>query len=112
MLICGIVFTPPSSRYAAKEGGWIVQRIDPQPDAAIFQRVTFFGDEVLDGAHWAFPIRRTDQQIAEMKPKLMRTVSGQRNGDRDRVCPFTGLLQNPDPPGTAARCHPRAGGLQ
>src|SRR5262245_54676670 len=90
---CGSTFTrsPPLCMAAQQQSG-IVGRVDTQPDAAPFERMTFAGDQVLHRAHAPARLGGADLQVAEMEPELARPVAGERDRHRHRVVARNRLL--------------------
>ena len=72
------------SRQTAKQQGGIAHRIDPQPDAAPFERIALAGEEVLERRDVAAVVGHADLDIAERQPEFVH-VARQRDGGDDAV---------------------------
>src|SRR5262245_22377667 len=72
-------------REAAEQQCRILLLIDAQPDPAPFQDVPLARDQVFDKFHAPAPARRTDLDIAKMKPELAWSGPRQRYGNGDRI---------------------------
>src|SRR3954471_15296615 len=83
------------SRQAAKEKGRGARGIDPQVEAAPFDRTPLAGDQVLDRGDVLALAADVDLEFADRKPELVRVA---RQGDRGnhRVGPIHRLLHKAD----------------
>src|ERR1700744_6793171 len=91
----GIRFMAVTSRQAAEEQGGIAHRVDPQPNAAPFDRISFAGNEVLDGGHVTALAGRADLNVAERQPEFVR-IARQGDGTHDAIGLVDGFLGKAD----------------
>src|SRR5215831_9461892 len=72
-------------REAAEQQCRILLLIDAQPNPAPFEDVPLASDQVFDKFYASAPARRTDLDIAKMKPELAWSGPRQRHGNGDRI---------------------------
>src|SRR5258708_12772536 len=83
------------SREAAEQQGGVLLLIDAQTDSAPLEDVPFPRDQVFNGFDASARGRRTDFDIAEMKPELPRSGLRQRHPDHPPIVPPHPFLAHP-----------------
>src|SRR4051812_5768825 len=83
------------SRQATEQHSGVAHRIDPQPDAAPFDRIAFAGDQVFDGRDLEALTAGIDLDVAKRQPEFM-DVARERNRHRNGVGMVDRLLHKTD----------------
>src|SRR5712692_1754659 len=84
------------SREAAEQQGGVLLLIDAQTDSAPLEDVPFARDQIFNGFGLPARGRRTDFDIAEVKPELPRSDLCQRHGDGHRIVACYRFLDETD----------------
>src|SRR3977135_3466229 len=83
------------SRQATEQQSRVAHRIDPQPDAAPFDRIAFAGDKFVAARDLAAFTAGIDLGVAERQPEFVH-VARQRDRHRYRIGMVDGLLHKTD----------------
>src|SRR5260370_22780478 len=84
------------SREAAEQQGGVLLLIDAQTDSAALEDVPFASYQIVNGFGLPARGRRTDFDIAEVKPELPRSDLCQRHGDGHRIVACYRFLDETD----------------
>src|SRR5260370_3604927 len=95
-LMSAITSMAQPSREAAEQRGGVLLLIDAQTDRAPLEDVPFARDQIFNEFDPPARGRRTDFDIAEMKPELPRSGLRQRHGDGHRIVPRHRFLDEAD----------------
>src|SRR3954452_19230073 len=83
------------SRQAAEQQCGIARRVDPEADAAPFDRIALARDEVFHRRDGAALVAGADLDVAKRQPEFV-DVARQRDRNRDRIGLIHGLLDETD----------------
>src|SRR5260370_32158021 len=95
-LMSAITSMAQPSREAAEQQGGVLLLIEAQTDSPPLEDVPFARDQIFNEFDPPARGRRTDFDIAEMKPELPRSGLRQRHGDGHRIVPRHRVLDEPD----------------